>query len=307
MKEKIYECFPFFNELDLLKIKLSELSDSVDYFVICESTRTHSGKRKPLYYLENKFKFKKWESKIVYLVYNPPKFNPIFSFFDYLAKFNFMNSYFFGRIYAIFGLGRWRIEHKQRNYLKTYLKKHAQDKDLIVISDADEIMNKKILPKAKSILKANPKKVIVLKQKVYNYYLNGLLEHFWCSEKICTWKKLKRTRSLNNIRNWNSFQRVIKYFFKINFLKRREIFLNSGGWHFSYLGNSSQIKTKLKNISHYEIDTKEKNSSFINDKIQSNNSLINNNSKIKYVPIDNSFPEEIQKNPNNYKNLIKKI
>ena len=51
---KIYDCFNFFNELDLLEIRLNTLKDSVDYFVIVESNVTHSGQFKPLYYEENK-------------------------------------------------------------------------------------------------------------------------------------------------------------------------------------------------------------------------------------------------------------
>ncbi|DAB19112.1 TPA: glycosyl transferase GT17 family protein, partial [Candidatus Gastranaerophilales bacterium HUM_19] len=32
----IYDCFPFFNELDVLEIRLNVLYDIVDYFVITE-------------------------------------------------------------------------------------------------------------------------------------------------------------------------------------------------------------------------------------------------------------------------------
>jgi len=42
MKRKIYDCFSFFNELDLLEIRLQELYDHVDYFVISEANKTHS-------------------------------------------------------------------------------------------------------------------------------------------------------------------------------------------------------------------------------------------------------------------------
>lgn len=45
---KIYDCFSFFNEVDLLDIRLNELDSIVDYFVIIESTRTFMKKEKPL-------------------------------------------------------------------------------------------------------------------------------------------------------------------------------------------------------------------------------------------------------------------
>ena len=48
--QKVFDCFPFYNELDLLEIRLNILNDVVDYFVLTESTRTFTGKPKPLYY-----------------------------------------------------------------------------------------------------------------------------------------------------------------------------------------------------------------------------------------------------------------
>ncbi len=49
---------PFFNELDLLDIKLNTLKDVVDVFVIVEATRTFSGIAKPLWFNENKERYK---------------------------------------------------------------------------------------------------------------------------------------------------------------------------------------------------------------------------------------------------------
>ena len=50
----VYDSFQFFNELDILKLRMNVLKDVVDYFVISESTVTFSGDPKPLYYNENK-------------------------------------------------------------------------------------------------------------------------------------------------------------------------------------------------------------------------------------------------------------
>ena len=45
----VYDCFQFFNELDILKIRLNVMNDVVDKFVISEATETFSGLKKPLY------------------------------------------------------------------------------------------------------------------------------------------------------------------------------------------------------------------------------------------------------------------
>ena len=51
----IVDCFMFYNELDILQIRLKELYDVVDYFIIIEATKTHSNRDKPLYFTENKY------------------------------------------------------------------------------------------------------------------------------------------------------------------------------------------------------------------------------------------------------------
>ena len=66
----IYDCFMFFNELDILDIRLNMLNPFVDKFVIVESTITHSGKPKRLFYNENKERYKKFNDKIIYIVKN---------------------------------------------------------------------------------------------------------------------------------------------------------------------------------------------------------------------------------------------
>ena len=65
---KVFDSFIFFNELDLLEMRLNILNDVVDHFVITESPFTVSGNEKPLYYQENKDRFGKFNDKIVHYV-----------------------------------------------------------------------------------------------------------------------------------------------------------------------------------------------------------------------------------------------
>ena len=57
----IIDAFTFFNELDLLELRLNYLDSVVDYFVIVESNISHSGEYKSLTYLENKERFSKFQ------------------------------------------------------------------------------------------------------------------------------------------------------------------------------------------------------------------------------------------------------
>ena len=47
---RIFDSFIFFNELELLEMRLNILGDVVDKFVLTESPFTVSGNEKPLYY-----------------------------------------------------------------------------------------------------------------------------------------------------------------------------------------------------------------------------------------------------------------
>jgi beta-1,4-mannosyl-glycoprotein beta-1,4-N-acetylglucosaminyltransferase len=58
----------FFNELDLLEIRLNELDTVVDKFVLVECTKTHSLQSKPLYFEENKERYTKFLHKIIHVI-----------------------------------------------------------------------------------------------------------------------------------------------------------------------------------------------------------------------------------------------
>ena len=65
---KIYDCFTFFNELDILDIRFAELADAVDHFVIVEATRTFTGKPKPLHFGDNAARYAANRDKIIHVV-----------------------------------------------------------------------------------------------------------------------------------------------------------------------------------------------------------------------------------------------
>ena len=61
---KIVDAFTFYNELDMLEIRLAELYNVVDFFVLVEATETFQGSPKPLYFDQNRARFKKYAKKI---------------------------------------------------------------------------------------------------------------------------------------------------------------------------------------------------------------------------------------------------
>ena len=115
MKNKLYDCFIFNNETDLLDLRLNILNDYVDYFVIVESEETFTGLKKKLVFdIKNYAKFKE---KIIYGVIN--KFPENFT-------------------------SAWQNESYQRNYLFNLLT-NANSEDLILNSDLEKFQIEKIL------------------------------------------------------------------------------------------------------------------------------------------------------------------
>ena len=149
---KVYDCFIFFNENLLTEIRLNILDKYVDYFVICESYYDHRGNVKG--YVFDKEKFQKFEKKIIYL--------KIEKFPDHL--------------------GVWERQDYQRNYLKKGLKK-ASKNDLIIYSDADEIINPKAI-KSITDIKNN---VVICNQYCFYYKFNLLSDQYkktWQGSRI---------------------------------------------------------------------------------------------------------------------------
>ena len=60
----LFDCFTFYNELELLEIRLNCLDTFVDKFVLVESTKTFTNKDKELYFDNNKAKYSKFLNKI---------------------------------------------------------------------------------------------------------------------------------------------------------------------------------------------------------------------------------------------------
>lgn len=156
-----FDCFPFFNELELLRLRLTELEYVVDKHVLVESLTTHTGKPKPLYYHENKHLFEKWANKIRHIIIRDPKTGTT-------ADDN------------------WDREFYQRDRIGDGLT-DAKDGDTIIISDADEI------PNPAAIAAFHPDmQVRGLSMKLYYYYLNCQnMSTLWERARICAFASLR--------------------------------------------------------------------------------------------------------------------
>lgn len=171
----IYDCFQFFNELDVIEIRFKELYDHVDFFILSESPTTHSGKPKPLYFAENKQRFAPFLDKIIHLTPDLPAAPEA-------------------------GLDEhWTRENHQRNFIATELDKRCSDEDVIFITDADEITRgSKVAEIAAGI---DGSTLYCLNMIPSNYFLNMQSHQTWTMGKVLRYKQLKNYKNLTHVRN----------------------------------------------------------------------------------------------------------
>jgi beta-1,4-mannosyl-glycoprotein beta-1,4-N-acetylglucosaminyltransferase len=63
----IVDCFAFFNEFEILELRLRTLEDVVDRFVLCEAGFTHRGDPKPLLFGGQAERFARWRDRMTVL------------------------------------------------------------------------------------------------------------------------------------------------------------------------------------------------------------------------------------------------
>lgn len=225
---KIVDAFTFFNEIELLKIRLELLYDYVDAFCICEGRYTFTGVRKPYYIELYQNDLKPWLDKIVYL-----KFEPDISGLDFSKKDVAFNP----------NSPAWHMERAQRNSLAQVCSTLSGN-DLVLVSDLDELPNPSIIASIRSgsseVSKAR------LEMQMHYYYMNcvgtGKDNNKWHKAFVASVDQIKQAPDLEFMR-----------------LQEPMPLIQDAGWHFSYLGGSEKISEKLSAISHTEINRPEIN------------------------------------------------
>ena len=229
----------YFDEDVVLDIRMNELDKYIDYFVIIESTFTHSGDKRSLKF--NHKKFEKFKDKIIYKVFDKPPKN--------LENINDNDSEEVkGNKYIMNAIKR---ENGQRNLIEEGLY-NAEKNDIILISDVDEIPN---LSKI-DFSKVN-EKILMFRQDMFYYKFNLKLPGMvWTGTKGCRKKNLLSPQWLRNVKDRNyPLWRIDTIFSKQKYSNIH--FIENGGWHFSYLKTAKDIEKKLKSYLHhreYDVD-----------------------------------------------------
>lgn len=280
---KVFDSFIFFNELDLLELRLNILNDVVDYFVLTESPFTVSGNEKPLYYQENKDRFGKFNDKIIHNITEtiPNDYS------DYLVKKQFHTDYSStddsGNRYIDLPIRFQRAVYNRECSAYGLVKGEASNEDLILTSDADEIINPYVL---EDLSWFDPTNNYVCYQRAFYFKLNYLYQENWKGTRLCTFEHLKNT-TVDRLRtDWHKAHMI-----------------EDGGWHWSFFGDADNYRLKIASYEHTENNIPQITDN-IEEKIEKGLDPLGRSNTLSSVPIDDTFPEYIINNQDKYASSI---
>jgi len=285
---KVFDVFLFFNELDILELRLEMLSEVVDFFVITECDYTFSGKPKSLIFAKNLKRFKKYLNKIIY---NPITLKDIEDLKDkaweeYTTDFNKSTIHKSGGKSPKVLHKSLQREIRQRDSAILGLFGKAEDRDLILLSDVDEIPNPNTIIK---LFNKNLDSPHYFNMEWYLYWSNNKVYDPWFGTVGFNFQVLKG-KSLD----------LLRYSSKdINNVPGEII--EEGGWHFSYLGGEEAIIDKLE--AHPYQGRRAQISLILNklglrsfkNTIKNNKDILLQNRKIEIVPVNEIFPDSLKK------------
>ncbi|HET9059464.1 MAG TPA: hypothetical protein VFN61_06045 [Acidimicrobiales bacterium] len=170
----IWSVTPFFNELDMLEARLSEMAHAVDRFVVVEARQTHRGEPKPLYFEQAKARFTAWSTQLDYCVVDLPA-----------------------------NADNWGRERFQRDVARSVLTDlGASADDLVLLTDLDEIVSAERVP---AVLDATASGPAVLQMTQHWYNLGWREPGQWMHPKAFRFGQVPASITYSEVRHMAFF------------------------------------------------------------------------------------------------------
>ena len=288
----IHDCFTFYNELELLQLRLNELAGVVDKFVLVEATRTFTNKPKPLFFQENRARFREFESRITHVIVedSPNVADP------------------------------WAVEHFQRNCISRGLT-GCQPDDWILISDVDEI------PRATTVGQV-AREYSFTRDFLADFIFRPTIRLFtkWNYSRgrvrknnpyVLKFQQSNHRHFINcvtvnppSLVNWHGTRML----FYQDFSSAQEIrhsgykLIPNGGWHFTSMGGVARILEKIQSFSHQEFNRPDfLDADRVNRVINAGKALFNPAEELAFVKLDDSFPRYVLEHKEKFSDWIKPL
>ena len=282
-RPRLFDCFTFFDELDVLELRLKELDNIVDRFVLVEGTRTFSGRPKRLLFQENKQRFRAYLGKIEHVILNDSDFPD-------------------GDVSA------WDREYLSRRAMLQGLKGASPD-DFVLISDVDEIPRPDALVRVLERPTAG-REFTVFSSACYFYFLNlratdrppslvqapRLLQRRYVRDPQAV-RAFKAKVSKRDLGRFEPVLLGLRACARFGF-PLKVVIEPASSWHFKYFGGAHRIRAKILAFSHVEkaipanldID-------LISKSIADRKYMFDATEKLEEVPLDASLPRALQADP----------
>lgn len=245
--KKIIDTFLFFQELDLLEIRLDYLAPHVDCFVIIEACQTFSGKPKDFVFEKHSQRFSKYLHKIEY--YKVTDFHSDFSSIQQYLNNAATPSH--QKVLSILEQHthylktelHWVLDCYHRECIHFVLDRIAGPDDVIILSDLDEIPSNNIFSAAN--LAAIREQPHVCQQREFRYFLNYFKDADWLGTIVGQQREIGQ-QSLNLLRLDSKRVRQIVH----------PVPIENGGYHFTSCGSIEMIREKIKSWGHQEFNNR---------------------------------------------------
>jgi beta-1,4-mannosyl-glycoprotein beta-1,4-N-acetylglucosaminyltransferase len=205
---RVFNVLPFNNESMLLKMRLYEMGDWVDQFVVIESRLTFTGLPKPLHFDPSDPEIQPHAHKLRHVVID--EFPP------------FANS-------------PWGRDFYQRDWGVTALYDLWAEDDLVLLTDADEIVRR-------NVVEAFEGEFANLRMETYRYFLNNRF--------VVDRQQQKGTGAIARARHLAEHGSSYLRFVLSQYDPARFIF--DAGWHFTSVFQPEQLAEKQRSFAHQE-------------------------------------------------------
>jgi beta-1,4-mannosyl-glycoprotein beta-1,4-N-acetylglucosaminyltransferase len=247
-----------------------------------EMDRTFTDHPKPLYFDEDKERYKRFLPKIEHVVVR-----------DYPDDRD----------------DAWRMENHQRDAISRGLDGIRPD-DVVIVSDADEIVSADAVRR-----NVDRPGVKFFRMRMFYYFFN-------CEGVGQVWDKAKmaRYRDLDGpqwLRDWpapSRFERrrpvrqLLKHLRRVHgTLTGRHVTVRNGGWHFSYLGGVDAIRYKVRSFAHTQFAEED----FLDPQrvlrlMERGEDLFGRRGmRFRFVSLDGDFPDYLLRNRRRFLPMIR--
>jgi len=290
-RSRVYDCFSFYNEMDLLEIRLNTLRDVVDYHVIAESPLTFRGQDKELFFQNNRERYAEFADKIIHVVVenydDPGKYHP-----KKVAQDDAV----------------WIREGGQRNATLRGLER-ADPMDWVLVQDMDEIPRPEMVKRIAED-RMYRRGIYMFEMEFYQNRLNWRIGGSpWLHGTRMIEKRFLTTPHAMRIHKyhahtksllpWLDWRARTMWDLKAIVFPHR---IPAGGWHFTSMGDADFVVNKHWTYAHYDEQTEDvMNTDNIGDRLAQG---LNQWGNKPYVMPLSDLPDDVQRNAARYAHLL---